>query len=67
MPSDELPLGEVWSDDLLVMQHAQIGDIYMNLFTQERVQTIEQGDTIGLRLASVFANVPVALLVKQKQ
>ncbi len=65
MNSDDLPLDEVWSDDLIGLLEAQPGERYTNLFTQECVQTIEQDGTIGLPVAAIFASVPVALLVKQ--
>ncbi|HEY0602613.1 MAG TPA: malto-oligosyltrehalose synthase [Herpetosiphonaceae bacterium] len=59
------PVGDVWSGDLLVLPGAETGAVYTQLFTDERIEIVEQDGAHGLPLASVFADLPIALLIKE--
>jgi len=54
----ELPLGEVWGKGELIVEQCA-GKRLMNVFTGEEVIVPEDG---GIRLATLFANFPVAML-----
>jgi len=55
-----LPLGDVWGDSALVVPNSS-GAVFENVFTGEHIQADADGK---LRLRSVFAEFPVAMLVK---
>ena len=58
-----LPLGAAaWGADMLVLPDASAGQSYRNLLTGEEIVTVEIENTVGLALAEVLANFPVALL-----
>jgi (1->4)-alpha-D-glucan 1-alpha-D-glucosylmutase len=62
---NDAPLGDVWDGDVLLLPHADAGTRYTNLFTGERLEVDEIDGQIGLPVKDVFANMAVALLVKQ--
>ncbi|MBV9791753.1 MAG: malto-oligosyltrehalose synthase [Chloroflexi bacterium] len=62
---DGAPLGDAWGGDLLVLPDAEPGTTYRQLFTNQRITIGEQNGQRGLQLASVFADLPVALLIKE--
>jgi (1->4)-alpha-D-glucan 1-alpha-D-glucosylmutase len=58
-----IPLGEdAWGDTLLILTNGARARYYRNIFTGEIIEAVERDDIIGLPLAEVFANFPVALL-----
>jgi (1->4)-alpha-D-glucan 1-alpha-D-glucosylmutase len=58
-----IPLGEdAWGDTLLILTNGARARYYRNIFTGEIIEAVERDDVIGLPLAEVFANFPVALL-----
>jgi (1->4)-alpha-D-glucan 1-alpha-D-glucosylmutase len=62
-----LPLGEAaWDHALLILPNAEVGYRYRNIFTDEIVTAIAKDQLVGLPLAEVFANFPVALLERVK-
>jgi (1->4)-alpha-D-glucan 1-alpha-D-glucosylmutase len=56
----QLPLGEAWGKDQLLLP-VSAGTRYRNVFTDESVTVAED----GLRLSSIFATYPVALLLSE--
>jgi (1->4)-alpha-D-glucan 1-alpha-D-glucosylmutase len=62
-----LPLGiETWGDSCLILPGVAAGQRWRNLFTDELLVTSEHQGQGCLRLAEVFANFPVALLLAQQ-
>lgn len=62
----DLPLGEdVWGDTVLLVPGIGTGQRCRNVFTNEVLTTTEWHGQGSLRLAEVFANFPVALLLGQ--
>lgn len=59
------PTDELWSDDLLLLTDATIGTSYTQLFTDARVQVIEHNGRAAVSLAAIFADFPVAVLLRQ--
>ena len=58
-----VPLGgAVWATDMLVLPGALAGQAYTNVLTEETIVATARDGTIGLPLAAVLANFPVALL-----
>jgi (1->4)-alpha-D-glucan 1-alpha-D-glucosylmutase len=53
---------EVWGDSFLTNPFGEKDIQYLNIFTDERLFSIEKDGMTGLYLADVFANFPVALL-----
>lgn len=62
---DRAPVGDVWNSDLLVLPGAEPGATYRQLFTNRRIKIGEQDSRRGLPLAAVFADLPIALLIKE--
>jgi len=59
------PLGEaVWQDGLIALPQDQPGQTYRNIFTGQTIQVENYSESPVLRLATVFAHFPVALLEK---
>ncbi len=64
---EQPPLGgRVWKNTWLTLPHAQVGQVYQNLFTGEGLTVGEQDGVAGLPMSSVCAHFPVALLVAQR-
>jgi (1->4)-alpha-D-glucan 1-alpha-D-glucosylmutase len=62
----DLPLGEhVWGDTVLLLPGVGPGQCCRNIFTNELLTTTAWHEQGSLRLAEVFANFPVALLLGQ--
>jgi (1->4)-alpha-D-glucan 1-alpha-D-glucosylmutase len=59
------PVGAVWGDDLLLLPDAEPNTSYTQLLTQQAIGISEQDGKRGLPLAAVFADLPVALLIKE--
>lgn len=60
---DGPPIGEeVWQDSRLVLPDGMVGQRYRNIFTGEKVTTVESEAAAVLPLSKVFASLPVALL-----
>ncbi len=60
----QAPLGERWGGSTFIVTEAEAGTSYTNLFTGERVEVITIDGSARLPIAAVFANFPVAILVK---
>ena len=63
-----VPLGAaVWADDMLVLPGAAAGQAYTNVLTEEIVVATARDGVVGLPLAAVLANFPVALLEETRR
>jgi (1->4)-alpha-D-glucan 1-alpha-D-glucosylmutase len=63
----DLPLGpDVWHDRVLVLPGIEPGQRCRNIFTGEVLDPFEQNGQTVLPLAQVFANFPVALLLRDE-
>jgi (1->4)-alpha-D-glucan 1-alpha-D-glucosylmutase len=63
-----LPLGTAaWADELLLLPDSAADRRYRNILTDEVVLPVARDQVIGLPLAKVFANIPVALLERVKE
>jgi (1->4)-alpha-D-glucan 1-alpha-D-glucosylmutase len=61
-----LPVGrEVWGDSVLPLAGARPGERCRNVFTGEILTAADHAGHVGLALADVLANFPVALLTAQ--
>ena len=59
------PMGlEPWTDTILRVPSARVGDVYRNVLTQETVSVIELQGKPALGLAEILNSFPVALLEK---
>ncbi len=63
--AEGLPLGrEVWKDTFVIIPFEIPGAHYRNLFTGERVTTLDLNGAAILYLDAVFSNFPAALMAK---
>ena len=51
----------VWGDTVVMLPRAGAGQVFRNVFTEERVVAREEGGQASLRLAELFARFPVVL------
>jgi len=58
------PLGALWQDTRLELP-AELAGRYRNVFTGERLEAQLQGGAAALKVSSVLARFPVALLVRE--
>lgn len=59
------PVGSVWSDDQLMLSGVEPGTVYTNLYTSERIEASEHNGRGSIPLATIFATIPFALLVRE--
>jgi len=60
-----MPLGEIWGDDVLQLPASAAGARYTNWLNGAELRASERDGGGGLRLADVFADAPVAVLVRE--
>ena len=60
-----MPLGELWGDDMLQLPSKAAGARYCNTLSGAELLAGERDGGAGLRLAEVFADAPVAVLVRE--
>jgi (1->4)-alpha-D-glucan 1-alpha-D-glucosylmutase len=60
---DKFPMeNEIWGNSFLTNPFGEKGIKYTNIFTDEILYSVENKGMVGLYLADIFANFPVALL-----
>ncbi|HEX5692708.1 MAG TPA: malto-oligosyltrehalose synthase [Roseiflexaceae bacterium] len=65
--AEALPLGRAaWGEALLLLPASKAGLRYRNIFTDEIVAAVEHDGAVGLPLAEVFAQFPVALFERER-
>jgi (1->4)-alpha-D-glucan 1-alpha-D-glucosylmutase len=61
LSNESFPLGEFWDDAAVVLPDG-VSDRWVNIFTDEKIETINGHDGKRLQVCSVLQNFPVALL-----
>lgn len=61
-----IPLGELWGDDVLQLPAKSSGACYTHCFSGVQLAASEQDGAARLRLADIFADAPVAVLVREE-
>lgn len=63
----DMPVGELWKDDLLLLPGSTAGVRYTNVFTDTQITAIDHEQGVGIPLADVWKDTPFAVLIRTNE